>query len=96
MAKTKTIIISSILIIIAILIILASVRNNPNPTPSQNYCTNESRQGEVCPEVYQPVCGWSNESIQCIKYPCVAMYGNSCEACHDAKVAYYTPGACPA
>lgn len=62
----------------------------------QVYCTEESRTGDACIELYAPVCGWNNpEKIQCIKYPCAETYSNSCFACLDEKVEYYTEGECP-
>ena len=59
-------------------------------------CTNESRNADACIEIYQPVCGWSDpEKIQCIKYPCANTYSNSCFACQDENILYYTQGECP-
>ncbi len=59
-------------------------------------CTNESRNAEACIEIYQPVCGWNDpEKIQCIKFPCANTYSNSCFACMDENVIYYTEGECP-
>ena len=57
-------------------------------------CTNESRKAEICFELYEPVCGWSNENIKCITYPCAQTYSNSCFACQNENVAYYTFGEC--
>lgn len=62
----------------------------------QNYCSPESRNASACAAVYQPVCGWFNPGkIQCFKYPCAATYSNSCAACMDQKVWYWTDGECP-
>ncbi len=52
-------------------------------------------RAQACTKEYVPVCGWFNQSIQCIKYPCAANYGNKCTACADGKVAYWTEGQCP-
>lgn len=60
-----------------------------------NYCTPEQKSAEVCPEYYSATCGWFNQSIQCIKYPCAQTFSNPCFACADAKVEYYTMGECP-
>lgn len=59
-----------------------------------NACIADNR-GKSCPEDYTPVCGWFNQSIQCIKYPCATTYSNSCEACNDLKIDYWTEGPCP-
>lgn len=73
-----------------------STTPNQNESLKQNYCTAEQRQGEMCIELYQPVCGWFNPArVQCIKYPCAQEFSNSCFACHDDKVVYWTEGACP-
>ena len=59
-------------------------------------CTEESRNADACIEIYQPVCGWNDpEKIQCIKFPCASTYSNSCFACADENVLYYTKGVCP-
>lgn len=53
-------------------------------------------RSEICTQEYAPVCGWFNSSIQCIKYPCAVTAGNSCGACANPSVEYYTIGECPA
>lgn len=64
-------------------------------SPAKNYCSEESRNAESCILIYSPVCGWFNESINCISYPCANTYGNSCQACMDNSVEYWTEGECP-
>lgn len=59
------------------------------------YCQPDQREADVCIALYKPVCGWFNEDIKCIKYPCAQTFGNSCESCKDEKVIYYTEGECP-
>ena len=64
--------------------------------PNAIYCTVESRNVEACTEIYKPVCGWNDpEKIQCIRYPCAQTFGNSCGACQDENVLYWTDGECP-
>ncbi|MBU0757376.1 MAG: DUF333 domain-containing protein [Nanoarchaeota archaeon] len=67
-------------------------------------CVEESEEGEknfctertpACTKEYNPVCGWFNQKIKCIKYPCASTYANRCIACSDEKVEYYTEGQCP-
>ncbi|MFA5856180.1 MAG: Kazal-type serine protease inhibitor domain-containing protein [Candidatus Pacearchaeota archaeon] len=42
------------------------------------------------------VCGWFNpQQIQCLKYPCANNYDNSCSACSNENVLYWTYGTCP-
>tara|TARA_Y100000310_G_C20580818_1_gene762883 strand:+ start:487 stop:888 length:402 start_codon:yes stop_codon:yes gene_type:complete len=60
------------------------------------FCTEEQREVDGCIEIYQPVCGWSDpEKIQCITFPCASTYSNSCFACQDENVEYWTEGECP-
>ena len=47
-------------------------------------CTDESRNVDACIEIYQPVCG----------RPINQTFSNSCFACIDENVAYYTGGEC--
>ena len=62
----------------------------------ENYCSEESKQATVCIQVYDPVCGWFDpQKIQCIRYPCAQTFSNSCFACMNENVLYYTPGECP-
>lgn len=61
----------------------------------RNFCTTESRFAEACITLYDPVCGYFDETIQCIKAPCAGTYSNSCVACLDKKVSYWVSGECP-
>lgn len=63
--------------------------------PVKNYCSSTNIENPVCPTLYDPVCGWFNRNIICIAYPCAATYSNSCTACLDSKVNFWTPGECP-
>jgi hypothetical protein len=61
----------------------------------KHYCSIESRKAEVCPTLYQPVCGWFNKNVQCVKYPCAIRESNACIVCLNNNVEYYTEGECP-
>lgn len=65
------------------------------PEFEKTFCKPEQRGSVACTMEYRPVCGWFDESIQCIKYPCAATYSNPCMACSDEIVAYWTEGECP-
>src|SRR3989338_1561990 len=67
----------------------------PAQCVEKNVCTAESREVEFCTKEYRPVCGWFNESIKCIAYPCAITASNPCEACHNPQVEYWTEGECP-
>ncbi len=62
-------------------------RNQPgNRNPKFHRCRTNER-GKVCTSDYNPVCGVSpNGSMQ--------TYGNSCSACGDPNVNFWTNGAC--
>lgn len=63
---------------------------------TKNYCTPEQKKADICIQLYNPVCGWLDpEKIQCIKYPCANTFSNSCFACIDENVLYWTEGECP-
>ena len=67
--------------------------NDPN---KRHYCTEEQKNSDACIEIYQPVCGWNDpDKVQCIKWPCAETYSNSCFACTDKNVLYWTAGECP-
>ena len=67
------------------------------PEKEKIFCEPGQRNAEACIALYKPVCGWFNPGqIQCVKYPCAQTYSNSCFACADKKVSYYTGGECPA
>jgi len=68
----------------------------PAQEPEAVFCKDDQRDVDACIEIYQPVCGWfDSEQIQCIRYPCASTFPNSCFACQDSKVEYYTQGECP-
>ncbi len=57
-------------------------------------CLAKDREGDVCPMIYDPVCGHKPD-IVCVTTPCnYITYGNACEACHDPEVKSYTQGEC--
>ena len=70
----------------------------PCPDVEENriYCTEEQKQADVCIEIYQPVCGYSDpDKIKCLVYPCASTYSNSCFACIAEDVLYWVDGVCP-
>ena len=106
--KGKVAILAAALAIITIVVIVAVVMQRfyekpvqPPATPpdngqKQNLCTPQSREAAACIQLYQPVCGWFDPAqIQCIKYPCAQTFSNSCFACMDEKVQYWTEEECP-
>ena len=69
----------------------------PCPDIEENrvYCTEEQKQADVCIEIYQPVCGYSDpEKIKCFRAPCALTFSNSCFACLDKDVLYWVDDIC--
>jgi hypothetical protein len=62
---------------------------DPCPELDMTECTIESRNAELCIQVFQPVCGFGNYDLL------VDEFSNGCEACKDLNVYYYTEGECP-
>ncbi len=55
-----------------------------NPQLLKYFCSEESRNVDFCATLYDPVCG----------YPIKETFSNSCLACLNKKVEYYTKGEC--
>lgn len=73
----------------------SSIGNN-STQEEMTFCNPRDRGGEFCTKIYQPVCGFFDpKKIQCIKYPCAQTYSNSCFACQNPNVSYWTSGECP-
>jgi hypothetical protein len=69
----------------------------PGEGEFQHSCTGNDRAVAACIEIYLPVCGWfDTDEVNCDAYPCARTYSNSCFACIDTSVLYWTPGECPA
>ena len=65
------------------------------PVALKTKCLANERNTQVCTLEYAPVCGWFDQSIKCLRYPCAQNYGNHCQACQNAQVVYWTKGECP-
>lgn len=55
----------------------------------KTFCNPEQRNAEACIEIYQPVCGFSSSDEK------IKTFSNSCFACMNENVEYYTEGECP-
>jgi len=64
-------------------------------TEQKIFCRDSQRGSDFCTMELHPVCGWFDESVQCVKYPCAGEFNNPCEACKATKVKFYTEGECP-
>lgn len=58
---------------------------NPPSAPLETIC--KEPRPQMCPEIYQPVCGVTADGGK-LTYP------NSCQACAHASVLRWTPGEC--
>ena len=61
----------------------------PAKDSNKIYCKPEERNVGACITLYKPVCG------QSIKEEPRKIFSNSCVACSDEDVLYYTEGECP-
>ena len=83
--KKKLLIIIIIIILALTLITFILIKNQKqNVEEERKYCIESSRNVEVCIEIYEPVCG----------FPIEKTYSNSCFACMDKNVEYYTNEEC--
>jgi|TARA_Y100000310_G_C20634344_1_gene790388 hypothetical protein len=99
MSKKEILVVIVVIVILSILAwqVLRNSEINENGVPEEdkNYCPEESRGADVCIAVYDPVCGWSGPEIKCLVYPCAQTFSNSCFACIDENVLFWTRGECP-
>ena len=86
-----TIIITITIIILTIILLFSLSGLSKN----KHICPPESKGATACTREYNPVCGWNNDNVKCIKYPCASSYSNPCMACSNKDVEYYTLGKCP-
>lgn len=72
-------------------------------TISYTSCIRRFIVGYMCPKVRPhmctlivvPTCGWYDETIKCVAYPCAINVSNPCAGCSDKHIKYITCGACP-
>ena len=58
-------------------------------------CLDAERNREACTLNYDPVCGWFDDTVNCVDYPCAQTFANRCGACTNPTIAYTTEGECP-
>lgn len=95
--KQNLIIIVAILIAFLILAgwIMFKQLTKENTEGNKTYCTAEQKNAQICSQYYSATCGWFDQSIKCLVYPCAQTFSNICSACADPKVEFYTTGECP-
>jgi|GEM_PF-862030 len=61
-------------------------------------CSDVSRNAEICPSDYDPVCADMDNGIRCVTFPCPNVdkktFPNVCNACKNPKTYGYVKGAC--
>jgi len=71
----------------------------PEPIPKLQFteCSEENKNVEVCPMVYEPKCAWYGNNVNCAcdKHPCAQDASNACEACKINEAVRFTDGNCP-
>lgn len=59
-------------------------------------CRPSQRNADVCTSEHSPVCGYRNFPENCDAEVCQETFSNSCNACSNTEILYYTPGPCTA
>ncbi len=60
----------------------------PGLAPNVNICSEDQRDADVCPTLYEPVCGFNRTSSF------KKTYNNGCRACSDRRVVGWILGSC--
>lgn len=93
--KIWLVIFFEVILIGFLMYLLFESATGPADIGDPHFCTEAQRNVDACTAIFHPVCGWSDpEKIQCIRYPCASTYSNSCLACKDENVLYWTEGDC--
>jgi len=72
------------------------LRSSEESCPKGTACKTGQRNADACVQVYEPVCGWFDTAkVQCVRAPCAEEYNNSCLACANSEVLYWSEGNCP-
>ena len=60
-------------------------------------CDEDSKNAEVWPMVFDPMCAWFDSSANCNsdKKPCAVQASNGCEACRVREAVKFSAGECP-
>lgn len=79
-----------IIVIIIFFLVIAFIlfKEKTEENPNKVYCKPEQRNADVCIEIYEPVCGFSDDNLQ------TKTFSNSCFVCIDKNVEYYVRGEC--
>src|SRR3989344_2720838 len=78
---------SAILLVVTLIVILF-ISGCTQPVENKHICTDQEKAADVCMELAKPVCGFDATGKQ------VKTFSNSCFACIDAQVNYYTEDSC--
>ena len=105
---TKILILAIVVIFIALLISAVLIINsyltikkdktdydNSDNNKQKINCLPSQRDSDFCIEIYEPVCGY--RQVQCVTTPCDPVpetFSNSCFACAEDSIIYYTQGEC--
>ena len=70
------------------------VPNNSNPELINYYNCNSYNSQSICQNSYAPVCGKTDNSVNCLVPPCGENFINECEACKSGKISQFALGEC--
>lgn len=61
---------------------------------TKRFCEEKDRTA-ICTNEDNSACGWLDQGPSCREPPCVNQYKNSCKACINEEILYWTEGECP-
>lgn len=76
------------------LMIVTSISSLKKPTIFPYTCTKADRNRDCECAKHRTVCGWFDQTIQCVRYPCAITSNSICEACLNEHVFEVTDGDC--
>jgi hypothetical protein len=82
--KKFYLLIAVILLIAGVFLLALNLGEHPEEFElEKNFCLPEQREAEVCTTEWEPVCGFREDNSS-------ELYSNSCFACMDPEIIYWT------
>jgi hypothetical protein len=96
--NSKNVIISTVIVIVFVINLTTAFSVNSRflaDDPALPYkCVDSDRNKDCKDSIARKVCGWFNENIKCIRYPCAVSADSVCLACANTDVAEVTDKSC--
>ena len=75
--------------------LLTSVEICESLSNEKVYCNSDEKHIRECSDNFSMTCGWFYPNVDCLIPPCKENFPDSCHACDNPSVEYWTEGACP-